>query len=230
MVMAAHIPTNMLRPPMTTSADILTLTQLFSPSYPLGSFAYSHGLETAIHAGDVATVDELRVWLEDLIEYGGVRNDVILLRCAYEAKSNAECAAINSAARAFAASSERLMEADLQGAAFARTTSAIWGGDAHDLAHPVAIGAAARRLALPVDLTAVMYAQAFVSNLVSAAVRLVPLGQTEGQATLAKLSPLCADVVEKTTGATLDDLSGTTFSLDIAAMRHETLQPRIFRS
>jgi urease accessory protein len=212
------------------SGAYLTLAQWFSPSYPLGSFAYSHGLETAIQSGAVTTAADLQDWLADLVKHGSVRNDVILLRLAYGAETSKQCAEVDAAAQAFAASSERLMEANLQGGAFARTTSAIWGTETPNLTNPVAVGAAARTLNLPVDLTALMYAQAFVSNLVSAAVRLVPLGQTEGQTTLAALSPLCASIVEATAGTTLDDLSSTTFAFDIAAMRHETLQPRIFRS
>jgi urease accessory protein len=213
-----------------TSSAFLTLAQWFSPSYPLGSFAYSHGLETAIQSGAVTTAADLQGWLADLIEHGSVRNDVILLRLAYGAETSEERAEVDAATRAFAASSERLLEADLQGSAFARTTSAIWGTEAPNLTNPVAVGAAARGLNLPEELTALMYAQAFVSNLVSAAVRLVPLGQTEGQTTLAALSPRCVGIVEATVGTTLDDLSSTTFAFDIAAMRHETLQTRIFRS
>ena len=230
MAMAALILTSMSRPRMCTNEDILTLAQWFSPSYPLGSFAYSHGLETAIQSGAVRAATDLQDWMADLIEHGTVRNDMILLRLSYDAKTATERTAINATARAFAASSERLMEADLQGAAFARTTSAIWNTETPSLTNPVTVGAAARRLNLPVELTVLMYAQAFASNLVSAAVRLVPLGQTEGQAALAELAPLCADMVGKTVGATLEDLSSTAFAFDIAAMRHETLQPRIFRS
>ena len=108
--------------------------------------------------------------------------------------------------------------------------NAIWGGDAPDCTNPVAVGWAARRLGLPINLTASMYLQAFASNLVSAAVRLVPLGQTEGQATMSDLTPLCAEIAEVTETADIDDLHGTAFLSDIAAMQHETLQHRIFRT
>lgn len=230
MAMDAPIPMNTGQRRMSTDNAVLTLAQWFSPSYPLGSFAYSHGLETAIQSGVVSTADDLHGWLRDLISHGSVRNDCILLRLAFDAESDAERAEIDAAARAFAASAERSRETDLQGAAFARTTSAIWATDTPDMTNPVAVGTVARRLNLPVALTASMYAQAMVSNLVSAAVRLVPLGQTEGQRVLATLSPLCSGLAEDTADTTMDDLSSTTFAFDIAAMRHETLQPRIFRT
>lgn len=215
---------------MPTEAQILTLAQWFSPSYPLGSFAYSHGLEQAIVEGHVTSAATLKAWLHDVVLHGSGRNDCILLRAAYAADTDAALTEVDAYARAFAASAERLSEAQVQGDAFARTTQAIWGIGGGPACYPVAVGAAAARADLPVALTAQMYLHAFVSNLVSAAVRLVPLGQTEGQATLAALTPLCLQVTEETAGCGLDDLGGTAFLSDIAAMRHETLEHRIFRS
>ena len=215
---------------MTTEAQILTLAQWFSPAYPIGAFAYSHGLETAIKDRRIATANDLESWLSDVIEHGCGRNDCVLLHAAYHCEDEAALADVNAAASAFAGSAERLKETRLQGTAFAKTTAAIWSGEAPDCANPVAVGYAARRLGLPVELTAAMYLQAFASNLVSAAVRLVPLGQTEGQATLTALSPLCLEVAQNTGPADIDELHSTAFLSDIAAMAHETLEHRIFRS
>ena len=137
---------------------------------------------------------------------------------------------------AVSASRERVLETQLQGNAFAQTTAAIWGGgeiwhkDTTALCYPVAVGDAAARLQFDVDLTAAMYLHAFASNLISAAVRAVPLGQTEGQRVLAAIVPLCEQIAQETIDTTLDDLSSTAFLSDIAAMHHETLQPRMFRS
>lgn len=213
-----------------TGAHVLTLTQWFSPAFPIGAFAYSHGLETAIKSGQIATSGALYTWLADVLEHGSGRNDCILLRAAHACDDMAALDKVNAAARAFAGSAERLKETTLQGAAFTRTTDAIWDGETPDCANPVAVGHAARRMGLPVSLTASMYLQAFASNLVSAAVRLVPLGQTEGQATLTALTPLCLKVAEDTETADIDDLQSTAFLSDIAAMQHETMEHRIFRS
>lgn len=239
MAWGGPIVTNMGRRRMTTDAatgghasgaHILTLTQWFSPAFPIGAFAYSHGLETAIKSGQITTSGALHGWLADILEHGSGRNDCILLRAAYRCEDEAALNKVNDAACAFSASAERLKETALQGAAFIRTTDAIWGGETPDCTNPVAVGYAARRLGLPVGLTASMYLQAFASNLASAAVRLVPLGQTEGQATLVALAPLCLKIAEDTEAADIDDLHGTAFLSDIAAMRHETMEHRIFRS
>lgn len=230
MASGGRTATNTGRRRMTTEAHILTLSQWFSPAYPTGAFAYSHGLETAIKNKRIVTASDLQSWLSDVVEHGSGRNDCILLRAAYHCEDDVALAGVDAVACAFVGSAERLKETKLQGSAFAKTTAAIWSGEAPDCANPVAVGYAARRLNLPVGLTAALYLQTFASNLVSAAVRLVPLGQTEGQATLAALTPLCLEVARTTETLDLDDLHSSAWQSDIAAMAHETLDHRIFRS
>ena len=214
----------------TTEQGILTLAQWLSPAFPVGAFAYSHGLEWAIQSGRVRTAEDLKGWLGDVLAFGSGRNDCILLRCAYAARSPEEVLEVNQTAIAISSSRQRVMETELQGDAFGQTVASIWGGGDTALCYPVAVGRAASHAELGVDLTAAMYLHAFTSNLVSACVRAVPLGQTEGQRVLADLIPLCDQIANDTRDTTLDDLSSTAFFSDIAAMQHETLQPRIFRS
>ncbi len=230
MVMAAPIHMNMGPPHMTTERGVLTLAQCLSPAFPVGAFAYSHGLESAIHSGVIANARDLQNWLADVLNHGSGRNDCIVLRAAHASGSDAALEEVNQTAVAVSASSERVLETLLQGSAFNQTTTAIFGGDEAALCYPVAVGNVASQLGLDVGLTAAMYLHAFASNLVSAAVRAVPLGQTDGQRVLAALLPLCDQIAQDTQGATLDDLSSTAFVSDIVAMQHETLQPRIFRS
>ncbi|MGG7646135.1 urease accessory protein UreF [Rhodovulum sp. YNF3179] len=214
---------------MPTEADVLTLGQWLSPSFPVGAFAYSHGLEAAVADGHVRDAEGLRGWLCDVLELGTGRCDAILLGAAARA-APAEWDGIDAAARAFAASRERLVEADRQGRAFARTTSAVWGLDVPALTLPVAVGAAAGLRGLPVTLTAAMYLQAFTGNLVQAAQRLAPVGQTEGQSVLAALTPLCQAIAAEAAEAPLEALASAAFLSDVAAMRHETMETRIFVS
>lgn len=228
--MAGPTAMNMWQPPMTTDRDILTLAQWLSPAYPVGAFAYSHGLEAAIQSGGIASGADLSQWLADIIRHGSGRNDCILLRAAYACGDQEALVTLNDTALAFAASSERQLEQTLQGAAFCRTTAAIWGGSDKAYVYPVAVGAAAARLGIDASLTAAMYLHAVTSNLISAAMRLMPLGQTEGQTILAALTLLCDETAKATEATTSDDLQSTAFMADIAAMRHETLQPRIFRT
>lgn len=212
-----------------TIDPLLTLTQWFSPSFPVGAFAYSHGLENVIDSGDLRTSLDLQIWLEDVLQSGSGRNDVILLATAYRARTK-EIEEIDAVGRAFASSAERLTETLDQGQAFARCVEGVWAMNIGKRCYPVAVGLAARQANLPLETTAQVYLQAVVSNLVSAAVRLVPLGQTEGQQVLSALIPLIKSVASDAMNAGLDDLSGACFALDIAAMQHETQYSKVFRT
>jgi urease accessory protein len=117
-----------------------------------------------------------------------------------------------------------------QGAAFARTTAAAWGIEVPPAAYPVAVGHAAARVALPLALTAPLFLQAFAANVVSAGVRLIPIGQTDGQRITARLAPLAARVASEAQGASLDEVGGTAALADLAAMLHETQHTRLYRS
>ena len=228
MAMTTRPSTAPCRTIMTT--DILTLMQWLSPAYPVGAFAYSHGLEWAVEAGDIRTADATQSWLTDILQHGAGRSDAILLHCAYQAQTSARLAEIDALATALAPSAERRQETLLQGDAFARTTEAIWGGDQPPRAYPVALGAAAAQQGIDAQLTAASYLQSFTSNLVSAAIRLVPLGQTEGQSIVAALTQLCQEIAADTATRGLDDIGSSAFAADIASMRHETQYSRLFRS
>ncbi len=209
-------------------AALLTLAQWLSPAYPVGAFAYSHGLEWAVGAGDVTDSASFQAWITAILQHGSGRNDAILLAAAYNAPDDLENT--DDTARAFAASRERLMETELQGAAFVRTVNATHDLTLPELCYPVAVGAAARALGLPLDQTLPLYLHGFAANLTSAAIRLVPLGQTDGQATLARLAPICQSIATTAAAQTLDDLGGACILGDIAAMQHETQYTRLFRS
>lgn len=226
MGMVAHIAMRMGRQRMTTSA-ILTLTQWLSPSYPLGSFAYSHGLETVIADGWVDDAASLQIWLEDVVSNGSGWADAVLFCAAFNAADPVE---VDATGRAFAASHERARESLNQGAAFARTRNATSDWDMPDVLFPVAVGHAAARINAPLDIAVSLYLQSFVSNIVMACVRLMPLGQTKGQVVIERLAPRCEQTALAASFATLDDLHSNTFLSDIAAMRHEVQQPRLFQS
>lgn len=205
----------------------LTLMQWLSPAFPVGAFAYSHGLEQAIADAQVHDTTRLQDWIDVLITQGSGRSDAILLAAAY---ASDDPMLVDATARAFAASAERLMESDLQGVAFCDTARSVWNIDIEGLTYPVAVGAAARAMEVPLAQTLPLYLHAFASNLCAAAQRLMPLGQTAAQQVLADLAPNIAATAAQAEQATLDDLSAASFAGDIAAMRHETLSHRIFRT
>ena len=211
---------------------LLHLMAWLSPAFPTGGFAYSHGLEWAVEMGEVKDGDTLHAWLTDVLVHGSGRSDAILLRHAHRAGFDLDALGdIVSLARAVAPARERRDEALYQGRAFLLAVAAwLETGLPADMPHAVAVGAAAGRAAVPEDAVATAYLQAFASNLISAAVRLVPLGQTTGLRVLAALEDTIISTADATRGATLDDVGGCAFRSDLAAMRHETQYTRLFRS
>lgn len=227
MAMAARILTRMATRLMTT--DVLMLSQLLSPAFPVGAFAYSHGLERAVTDNTIHDAATLEAWLLDLIDMGGARSDAVLVSVAYQTAPDG-LAKLDAEARAFAASAERLRETDLQGAAFCDAARSVWGHEVTGLTYPVAVGHVARLKGLDPELTIALYLQAFVANLCGAAMRLVPLGQVDGQSVQAALLEPCASLARELRSASLDDLFSNAWASDIAAMRHETQHTRIFRT
>lgn len=213
-----------------TDTDILTLSQWLSPAYPVGGFAYSHGLEWAIERGDVSNADSTGEWISDVLKHGSGHNDGLFLAAAYLARTKAELDSIDATARAFCATAERLTETRLLGDAFCNVTASVWAAELNQCTYPVALGRAARQQDLPLLLTIRMYLHSFMANLVACATRLVPLGQTEAQRLIRDLTPLCVQVAGSVQDGDLDALSSTAFLSDIASMNHETQYSRIFRT
>ncbi|WP_127903311.1 urease accessory protein UreF [Solirhodobacter olei] len=211
---------------MADATALLTLAQWLSPAFPVGGYAYSHGLEWAIAEGRVKDAEGLRAWLEGVLAEGSGRTDAILLVQAL----TVDPAEISELARALAPSRERLLETMEQGAAFSATTNALTGADWPAMPLPVAVGAAARSLEATPEEIAALYLQAFAGNLVQAGVRFLPLGQTEGQKVLAALRPLILRLAAEAAGASPSDLGSGALASDLAAMQHETMDVRIFRT
>lgn len=210
------------------ASQMLLLLNWMSPVFPIGSFAYSHGLETVIADGDVSTADELEQWIIDVITRGSGWSDAVLFAQCYGNATQD----LNDFALALAGSAERHQETTQLGRNFL-VASAVWTNAAlpeHDVAYPVAAGEACRNLGIPREAAVMAYLQGFCAALVSVAVRLVPLGQTHGLEVMRNLAPVIADVAARATAASLDDVGTSCIAADIAAMRHETLEPRVFRT
>jgi urease accessory protein len=212
-----------------------------SPAFPVGGYSYSHGLEWVVEAGTVRDAAALGGWVEDILAHGAGRTDVIFLAEAWRALAGGDARLLDEAielAAAFAPSAERRLETLAQGAAFLTATQAVWPHTdlaplcvpGREIAYPIAVGASAAAHGLPLAQTAQAFAQAFAANVVSAGVRLIPLGQTDGLRVVARLEPLIPHVVAAALAATLDDVGGAAVAADIASMRHETQYTRLFRS
>lgn len=211
-----------------SEAALLTLVQWLSPAFPLGSFAWSQGLEWAISAGAVRDRAGLERWIGDLIEQGGLGADAVLLARALDA--GADHAALADRARALAPTRERLDETEAQGAAFARTVAALTGTTQPPAPLPVALGRAAAPLGLPPGRVVALYLHAAASSLVQVAVRFVPLGQTEGQAALAALAPAIERAAGRALATPVDAIGTAAIGADMASAWHETMEVRLFKS
>lgn len=216
------------------NASLLHLLTWLSPAFPTGAFAYSHGLEWAVETRDVSDEPSAATWVEDGLRHGAGWSDAILLRHAHRARDTAALAELSALAAAAQPAAERRTETLAQGTAFA-LAARVWGAPLlaalpGRVAYPVAVGALAAAHAVPEDDATAGLLHAFAANLISAAVRLVPLGQTAGLRILAGLAPAIAEVAAGTKDATLDDIGGACFRSDIAAMRHETQYTRLFRT
>jgi urease accessory protein len=213
-----------------------------SPAYPIGAYSYSGGIEWAVEAGDIGDATTLRQWLAVMIGEGGGFCDAVFFAHAYRAAVRCDDAALRAVAElaiAFAPSKERQLETSAQGRAFLDTTRAAWPACALDrlaaladggIALPVAVGVACAGHAIALAPAIHCYVHALAANLVSAGLRLIPLGQSDGQRVLAALEPVVAATAVRALVTALDDVGGAAMRADLAGMHHETQHTRLFRS
>lgn len=218
---------------MPTEARLLRLLTWLSPAFPVGSFGYSHGLETAIREGAVTDARELSGWIATLLEHGSGWTDAVLARAAWTAVTGEDYAALDEVAElaeALAPSLERRRETLAQGEAFLTAVAAWQPPPILSAPYPVAVGAAAGAAGIPLEPALTAWLHAFAANLVSVAVRAIPLGQSDAVAVIAGLERPILRTAGRAVASTLDDLGSSAILSDIAAMRHETLPGRLFIS
>ena len=232
-------PTDM---PESEAASLYRLMTWLSPSFPVGAFSYSSGLEWVVEAGDITDAASLRQWLASMLVNGAGICDGIFLAHVYRAASSggeALLADLAELASAFVPSRERHLETTAQGRAFIEIARAAWHNALLDrlitsckaaIVYPVAVGLVSAAHAIPLAPTLHAFLHAVTSNWISAGARLLPLGQTDSQRVLAQLEPDVAATAKRALVASLDDLGSATFRADLASMRHETQYTRLFRS
>jgi len=212
-----------------------------SPAYPTGAFSYSHGLEYAVEAGLVGEANALATWVRTVIEKGAGWIDALILAEAWRAAAAADLARLGEVtvlASAWRGTAEMALESEAQGRAFLTATRAAWphplldalAGSGETIALPVAVGAAAGAAAIPLDLSLQAYLQSLAGNLVSAGLRLVPLGQTDGQRIIAGLASTVADTAQRALAVELENAGSAAPLIDWCSMQHETQYTRLFRS
>jgi urease accessory protein len=246
MVTNMTINTIIITATVMSEASLYRLMAWLSPGYPVGAFSHSNGLEWAVETQMVRDRATLIDWLKDVLHAGNGWNDAVLFVHAHRAAAVNDVVRLRNVALLAAAANparERRLETTAQGAAFRRISRDAWNAQAlalldsiedGDLAYPVAVAtlAAGHGVELLSALTA--YLHAVAANIVSAAQRLVPLGQTDGQRAIAALMDDVEAVAAQ--AVAFDDcdpflaLGGCTLMADLAAMKHETQYTRLFRT
>jgi urease accessory protein len=224
------------------AAALYRLMTWLSPSFPVGAFSYSSGIEWAVEAGDISDAASLRDWLASMLADGSGFCDGVFLAHTHRAvwsDDDKVLREIAELAAAFVPSRERQLETTSQGRAFIDIARAAWNCDGLDqliahcdgaIVYPVAVGLVSAGHAIPLAPTMHAFFHALASNWISAGARLVPLGQTDSQRVLALLEPAVVSTAARAMEASLDDLGSATFRADLASMRHETQYTRLFRS
>jgi urease accessory protein len=224
------------------ASALYRLMAWLSPAYPVGAFSYSSGIEWAVESGDITDAETLKRWLAVTIAEGGGFCDAVFFAHAHRAIASSDDKALRDVAElaaAFAPSKERHLETTAQGRAFIEATRAAWPCAALDrlaaawdgaVAYPVAVGVAAAGHGIVVEPALNAFLHAVTANLISAGVRLIPLGQTDGQRLLAALEPVVAATAARALSVPLDQVGSAAFRADIASMLHETQYTRLFRS
>jgi len=230
---------------LVSALGLLRLQSWLSPTFPMGTYSYSHGIEWAVDAGHVHDRDSLVEWLDADLRYGSGRNEAILLREAWRhtaEPSRTKLLRIAALASALRSTSEFALEASQQAAACLATLRDVWPDRALDWlaqalrehklqpALSVVLGIRAARQGIPARLALVAFLNSYVANLVTAGVRLIPLGQTDGQLAIAAGEHALLGLAAEAEASTIDDLGSAAVMVDFASMGHETQYTRLFRS
>ncbi|MFN3350650.1 urease accessory protein UreF [Pseudorhodoplanes sp.] len=213
-----------------------------SPSFPVGAFSYSSGIEWAVEAGDIRDAASLTDWLSLMMTAGAGTCDAVLFVQTHRAVGRGDKSALREVAElaaAFSPSKERHLETTAQGRAFIEATRAAWPCDAIEMlddiwdgaiAYPVAAGTVCAGHGIATETALPAFLHAVAANWISAGVRLIPLGQTDGQRVLAAMEEAIARTAARALTASLDDIGGAALRADLASMKHETQYTRLFRS
>ena len=216
-----------------------------SPAFPVGAYSFSHGLEYAVEAGLVTDAAGLVAWVGHVVGHGAGRVDSALVLAAHRAVRAGDDESLAWAVEwgdVLRGTAETALESSAQGVAFLAAARAAWPAPALERlaglaaalerapAYAVVVGVAAAAAGIPEKTVLAATLQAIAANLVSAALRLVPLGQTDGQRALAALEPVVLAATEAALIRPLGDLGAAAPMVDWASQRHETQYTRLFRS
>jgi urease accessory protein len=221
--------------------SFLRLQSWLSPTFPNGAYSYSHGLEWAAEAGHIRDRSSLVDWLEADLCYGSGRNEAVFFSEAYRCAvvgDRTKLAWVAELAAASRGTAEFALESSQQATACLTTLGRVWPDRILDFFSEmqirpvlaVILGARSAKERIPARVALPAFLHSYVANLVTAGVRLIPLGQTDGQLALAELEHAVLSASAQGNDATLDDLGSAGFMVELASIAHETQYTRLFRS
>lgn len=222
-------------------ASLLQLIWLASPALPVGGFSYSEGLETAVDRAGVATESIAADWLSDQLHLSLARGDLAVIAKSIPAWRSGDLArvkALNDWVLQTRETSEQRLQAEQMGRSlleWLRNHHSVSDAQINTCAqlpptYPVTFALVASPLAAGVPDCLTAYAFGWAENMVQAALKSVPLGQSSGQRILARLAAEIPSAIE--TAMALEDHERQAFSpmLAILSSQHETQYSRLFRS
>jgi urease accessory protein len=225
---------------MMDSTALLTLLQLTSPALPVGAYSYSEGLETLVDRGSITSVTDLQIWLTESLAIGSISIEVAILIRAYRAEIQGDRQAViywNQWLSATRETAELQQQNWQMGRSLLKLLqdlypNADWSGWSMSENWNLAIvfALAAKFAQIDEHTAALGYLHSWASNLVSAGVKLIPLGQTAGQKLILQLTGSIADCADRSLNLPDDRLFSCSWGLALASMAHETQYSRLFRS
>ena len=205
--------------------ELQLLQSWFSPSFPIGSYGYSHGLESLIEEKIIQNKSDVIDYLVGIIFNGSCKNDVIFIKYTYQGLE------LNDYIMALCASKERKIETLALGNAFAKILKDSWQFEIPDnVAYPIAVAKAGINFNISLQNLSLFYIQSFISNLINICVKHIPLGQKIGQDCLLKSTSIVENFFKNSKKLKLKDIGGITFNLDLHSIHHEKLTSRIYIS
>ena len=221
MVWVEHIATNIKMKKFKDPHQILQVW--FSSSFPIGSYAYSHGLEALIDEKKIKNNNDIKEFLDALLFYGTLRNDYIFMKSIYKGDE------INQLILASASSKERQIEMIDMGNSFRKIMKDSW-----ELSLPentsfiYCLAKAGLHFNIKFDDLIKFYLQSFISNLINVCVKHIPMSQKDGQSLNVIFINQIQEFLTHSDKLTLNDIGTTFFIGDIYAIKHENLDSRIY--
>ncbi len=219
---------------------LLRLLQLASPTLPVGAYSYSEGLETLVDKGVVTGKDSLHRWLENELNCGAIRVEATVMLRAYQSLIDDDLEALShwnawlSAARE---TSELRQQSWQMGRSLIRLAlnlqpelASVVKVVGNPCNYAITFGIVAAHWQIDSEAAILAYLQSWASNLISAGVKLIPLGQTEGQQILFYLSQQLVQVTGQVLAMEDEQLASCSWGLSLASMAHQRQYTRLFRS